>query len=51
MERRKYVHVGLTAASLRPTSMEKPPPTRIVVVTHLAELNNEPIGNAVAAKL
>ena len=35
MERRQYIPVGLTAASMRPTSMHKTSPDRNFSVTHL----------------
>jgi hypothetical protein len=34
MERRQYIPVGLTAASMRPTSMQKTSPDRNFSVTH-----------------
>ena len=35
MERRQYIPVGLTAASLRPTSMQTTSPDQNCFVTHL----------------
>ena len=35
MERSQYIRVGLTAASLRPTSLQKTSPDRNCSVTHL----------------
>ena len=35
MERRQYIPVGLTAASMRPTSMQTTSPDRNCFVTHL----------------
>ena len=37
MERRQYIRVGLTAASLRPTSLHKTSPDRNCSVTDLCE--------------
>ena len=37
MERRQYIPVGLTAASLRPTSMHKTSPDRNCSVTDLCK--------------
>ena len=37
MERRQYIPVGLTAASLRPTCMQKTSPDRNGSVTHLCK--------------
>ena len=37
MERRQYIPVGLTAASMRPTSMQKTSPDRNCSVTHLCK--------------
>ena len=34
MERRQYIPVGLTAASLRPTSLQRTSPARNCSVTH-----------------
>ena len=37
MERRQYLPVGLTAASMRPTSLQKTSPDRNGSVTHLGK--------------
>ena len=37
MERRQYIPVGLTAASMRPTSLQKTLPDRNWSVTHLCK--------------
>ena len=37
MERRQYIPVGLTAASMRPTSMHKTSPDRNCCVTHFCK--------------
>jgi hypothetical protein len=37
MERRQYIPVGLTAASMRPTSMQQTSPDRNCFVTHLCK--------------
>jgi len=37
MERRQYIPVGVTAASMRPTSMHKTSPDRNCSVTHLCK--------------
>ena len=37
MERRQHIPVGLTAASMRPTSMQKTSPDRNCSVTHLCK--------------
>ena len=37
LERRQYIPVGLTAASMRPTSLQKTSPDRNCSVTHLCK--------------